>query len=102
MLSEALRLVREFHNMSQTKLAEKLGISNSYLSEIESGKRGSNISVELLEKYSQVFSIPVSTLLLFSEDIDPSRPSEKIRKSAADKVLRILGWLEDRRVFEQS
>lgn len=35
MLSEALRLIRVFHDMKQTELAQRLGISKSYLSEIE-------------------------------------------------------------------
>ena len=39
MQSDALRLVRVFHDMSQTALAERLGISKSYLSEIEKGEK---------------------------------------------------------------
>lgn len=102
MLAEALRLIRVFHNISQTKLAERLGISNSYLSEIESGKRGTNVSVELLDRYSKIFNIPVSSLLLFSEQIDPSKRSDGIRAAAADKILRILAWLEDQRTIHES
>ncbi|MEY4765257.1 MAG: hypothetical protein RI907_1930, partial [Pseudomonadota bacterium] len=39
MLNEALRLVRAYHDMSQSELSVQLGISNSFLSEIESGKK---------------------------------------------------------------
>ena len=38
MLSEALRLIRVFHDLKQTELADRLGVSKSYLSEIESGE----------------------------------------------------------------
>ena len=38
MLSEALRLIRVFHDMKQTELADRLSISKSYLSEIEGGE----------------------------------------------------------------
>ena len=39
MLSEALRLIRVFHDVKQNELAERFGVSKSYLSEIESGKK---------------------------------------------------------------
>jgi len=35
MLHRALRLLRTYHQMSQIELAKRLGISNSYLSELE-------------------------------------------------------------------
>ena len=38
MLNQALRLIRTYHDFSQTELCAELGVSNSYLSEIESGK----------------------------------------------------------------
>mgnify|MGYP006151216343 CR=1 FL=1 len=46
MLHKALKTVREVHRMQQGELAERLGISRSHLSEIESGKKAA--SVELL------------------------------------------------------
>lgn len=90
-LHEALRLVRVFHDMNQTQLAEKLQISKSYLSEIESGKK--SINIELLEKYSTVFDIPVSSLMLFSEKLESNKLSERTRVFVADKVMKIMGWL---------
>lgn len=43
-----------------------LGISNSYLSEIEHGKK--QASIELLERYAEIFDIRLSSLLRFSEE----------------------------------
>lgn len=93
MINEALRLVRIFHHMSQAELAEKLNISRSYLSEIESSKK--NVSIELLNKYSLVFDIPSSSLLLFSENLEENKISEKTRVYLAKKVIGILNWVSE-------
>ena len=98
MNSRALRLVRIFHRLKQTDLSGKLDISNSYLSEIESGIKCP--SVELLEKYSKIFGIPVSTLLLFSERLDEKKFSERVRVQAGDKILRMLEWVAESEHFE--
>jgi transcriptional regulator with XRE-family HTH domain len=98
MNSRALRLVRIFHRLKQTDLADKLEISNSYLSEIESGVKSP--SIELLGKYSKLFRIPVSTLLLFSERLDEKKFSERVRVQAGDKILRMLEWVAESEHFE--
>lgn len=91
MLNEALRLIRVFHDMSQSELSNELGISNSYLSEVESGKK--QPTLDLLGKYSEVFDMPVSSLLLFSEQLDPSKRTDALRISMAKKVVSILDWV---------
>lgn len=98
MLSRALRLVRSFHRLKQNELADKLNISNSYLSEIEKGVKSP--SVELLVRYSEIFKIPVSTLLLFSERLNDKKFSERVRVGAGDKVLRMLEWVAESEHFE--
>ena len=93
MLHEALRLLRRYHGKTQKELAAQLGISNTYLSEIETGAKKDSFTVELLSKYAEVFNMPVSSLMLFSENIDPSRRGEKLRVRAASKVLKVLAWI---------
>ncbi|MEB0165262.1 helix-turn-helix transcriptional regulator, partial [Glaciimonas sp. CA11.2] len=39
MINNALKVVRQYHHMSQIQLAKNLSISNSYLSELEAGKK---------------------------------------------------------------
>lgn len=95
MLNRALKLLRTYHQFKQVDLAKRLGVSNSYLSEIETGVK--TPSVDLLEKYAEVFKMPASTILLFSETMsDEKRTSEKIRVVAAEKILRMLEWIDER------
>jgi transcriptional regulator with XRE-family HTH domain len=93
MLYEALRLVRVFHDINQSQLADKLGISRSYLSEIESGKK--TPSIELIDKYGNVFNLPPSSLLYFSEQLADNKFAEKARVSIAKKIVKIMNWVSE-------
>lgn len=95
MLHLALKYMRRFHQLRQQDLAQKLGISNSYLSEIESGTKAHAITVDLLNRYSLLFDIPVSTIMLFSEQVGNNRRSDRLRVAMASKVLRILDWIDE-------
>lgn len=98
MLGEALRLIRVFHDTKQTELAIRLGISKSYLSEIESGKKLPRI--ELIELYASEFGIPVSSILFFAESIsspsDSANAADKARGVIAQKVIHFLRIIEYR------
>lgn len=92
MQHEALRLVRVFHDLNQAALAERLGISKSYLSEIESGKKPPTL--DLLQKYADAFNMPLSSLLFFAENANTSSHSEKVRTAIAGKAIKMLKWIE--------
>ena len=94
MLNEALKQIREFHQMKQVELAEDLEISKSYLCEIEAGRK--SISVELLEKYAEIFSVPASSLLMFSENLSAAKSSDKLRLKCANKIIKAMAWITAR------
>lgn len=98
MLHRALKLLRTFHQLSQVELAKRLGISNSYLSEIESGNKSP--SVDLLDQYSVIFKLPLSSIMLFSEQLEEATPGNKLRVKAADKVLRLLEWVAEKETIQ--
>jgi len=101
MLNRALKLLRTYHQLNQVELAKRLGISNSYLSELEKGDKTPGL--DLLDRYAEVFKMPVSSIMLFSESIDSERkPGTKLRVAAADKILRLLEWLQERDAVERS
>ena len=91
MINSALKKIRLFHNIKQNELANKLEISNSYLSEIENGKKSP--SFELLEKYSTHFDIPTSSLMYFSEQLEnEGKLSKSFRIKSASLILKLLDW----------
>lgn len=94
-LSEALRLLRAYHDINQSALALQLEISRSYLSEIESGKK--QPSLDLIKKYADYFSIPTSTILLFSETVESGDFAETVRKISTSTVITLLNWAEGKK-----
>lgn len=92
MIGEALRLIRVFHDLKQFELADRLGVSSSHISEIEKGVK--TPSLEVIEKYSAEFDIPVSAIMFFSEQIPKVRRGEQVKSKIAHKVLDILRFIE--------
>lgn len=92
MFDRALKVVRQYHRLGQSELADKIGISRSYLNEIEKGKK--EPSIDVLRRYSEYFNVPMSSLMLFAENSDGSSAGT-VREFAADKVLRMLEWLSE-------
>ena len=98
MLSEALRLIRVFHDLKQTELARRLGVSQSYLSDIERGRK--TPSNELVARYAEEFDLPVSSIWFFDEKLAEGAPPKVIDRARgviADKVLDFLRIVERRR-----
>jgi transcriptional regulator with XRE-family HTH domain len=87
-------MIRIFHDLTQKQLAEKLGISKSHISEIESGKK--TPSLELLNQYSKAFDIPVSSIMFFSESLNKDVKTEQVRTFVSSKILALLNFIAER------
>ena len=88
-LGETLKLLRIFYGYKSVELARKLEISQSFLSEIENNKK--NATIQLLEKYSKLFKIKISTIILLSESLQDDKKNLKHNvASIGMKVLKIL------------
>ena len=92
MINEALRLIRVFHDLNQTELAERLEVPKSRISEIENDKR--KPTLDLIEKYAETFDIPSSAIMFFAESLPEAKKGEKVRAVMASKVLDILKFIE--------
>ena len=90
MINDALKLVRVFHNLKQKELAKALELSPSYLNEIESGKK--QVTMDVLQKYSDFFRIPTSSLLYFAERKNRHGGKSSVNPIAA-KALKMLDWV---------
>jgi len=92
MFGQALKLLRRYQGMNQSVLAKELGVSRSYISELESGNR--TPSLDLLNRYAETFEIPVSSLVFFAEALaDQDNISGRLEKAKgiiAKKVIALL------------
>lgn len=94
MLNNVLKMIRVFHDIPQKKLAERLDIAASFLSEIETGKKQPTLA--LLEKYGDEFKIPVSSIMYFSETLKDGTIGERTRVGVSRKVLALLNFIAER------
>ncbi|MGB3752483.1 MAG: helix-turn-helix transcriptional regulator [Parerythrobacter sp.] len=96
MLGQALKLLRRHQGLNQSALAVKLGVSRSYISELESGNR--TPSLDLLHRYSEVFDVPVSSLVFFAEALakndNLSGRLDRAKGVIAKKVIALLTLLD--------
>lgn len=92
MINEALRLLRRFKGLSQTQMAQRLGVTKSWISEIEANKKEPTLN--LLQIYSEVLDVPLSSILFFSEQMGRSRPSDKTRAFVSKKILAIMDYID--------
>ncbi|HBP5565082.1 TPA: helix-turn-helix transcriptional regulator [Pseudomonas aeruginosa] len=99
MLNKALKLIRTYYDISQTELSSQIGVSNSYLSEIESGKK--QPTIDLLKKYSELFDIPLSSILFFSESLDALKTTDAMRMTVAKSVISLLEWNQNRNAAKE-
>lgn len=94
MLGEALRLIRVYHDLKQKQVAEKLDISTSYLSEIEKGHKTPNL--DLIQRYSNIFGLPVSSIMFFAETVEDGGAYDRARSFVAGKMVGLMQFLEAR------
>ena len=92
MIHEALRLIRVFHDLKQVELAERLGVSKSHISEIESGNK--TPSLDLIQRYATEFKLPASSIMFFAEELPHAKSGDKVRSKIAGKVIDILRFVE--------
>jgi transcriptional regulator with XRE-family HTH domain len=88
LVNESLRIIRLYWGKTQAELASNLGVSQSYISEIEKSKR--EVSLDLLSKYSRVLNVPMSSLLLFAEKVEGAPPMGRGKLFITNKALDFL------------
>ena len=93
MIGETLRLLRVFNDYTMTEMSQKVGLSQSYISELENGKK--QPSLEIIEKYATVFDMKPSTVLLFSETLEIDQVDNQDKKQRVARAgMRLLKILE--------
>ena len=67
-VGERIRIIRKTRGFTQENLAEKTGLQNTYISDVERGDR--NISLETLEKIMEALEIEAVDLFQFPSEDD--------------------------------
>lgn len=97
-MGEALRLLRIFNGYKSAELAKKLELSQSYVSELENGKK--QPTIEVLDKYAKVFEMKKSTLMLFAESLEDEEIKNDKKQRIARAGMKLLKILEKVGEFE--
>jgi len=92
MINEALTLARLYWGYSQIEMAEMLGMSQAMVSEIERGSK--SVTIETLNRYSDVLGVRKSQLMFFAEEIEGEAPVRRGRLIVARKALDLLEALK--------
>lgn len=74
-ISKALKELRKQTVFTQKEFADKLGITQTYLSLLESGKK--TPSMDLVQVYSQLMKMPLAVILWRSVNEKDVHPSKK-------------------------
>jgi len=91
MIGDVLKRTRAIYGFKATEMSKLLEISKSYLSEIENNKK--KPSLELLEKYSNIYEIKLSSLILLSEDYDDAKKNNKGEVFVKNIMLRLINGM---------
>lgn len=93
-LGNAIKLCRTQRNLSQAELARSAGISVSYLSLLERGKRDPTMST--VESIAEALTVPVSILVFLSADPDELHGvSPEVAEKLSSAVLRLIWTSND-------
>ncbi len=87
-INEALRLIRLYCRYSQAELAQALNVSQSLISDVEGGRK--NVTMDLLQKYSEALNIRMSQLMFFAEEIEGQPIARRGQLIIAEHVLSLL------------
>lgn len=87
-INEALRLLRLYCRYSQAEMAERVGVTQSLISDIEGSRK--SVSMDLLEAYSAAVGVKMSQLLFFAEEIEGQPIARRGQLIVAEKVLQLL------------
>lgn len=90
-LGRALKHIRQISETRQETLAEDLGISRSYLSEIESEKKIATLG--LINKYAEYLGIKTSNLIYLIETYEESaRKYIEIDMDYKESSVSMIKW----------
>ena len=96
-IGKGIKFVRVAANLRQSEMAERLQISQNYLSLLENNK--ADPSVELIRRISEVFGVPANFLLW--EDAMPSEGHTSEVSAKYNQIKSLIHELQQLRISRQ-
>lgn len=93
MIGDVLKRTRTIYGYKAMEMSALLGISTSYLSEIENNKK--QPSLELLEKYAKIYDIKLSSLILLSENIEAAEKKGKGTAMIRNMMIHLIDGMSN-------
>lgn len=100
MINDALRLLRLYLGLSQKQISNEVELSQSMISDIESGNK--EVSMDVLERYSEKLNVRMSQLLFFAEELEGEPVRTRGKLIIANRVLKLLEALSPNEVPDAS
>jgi len=89
MINKAIKFLRQINRSLVKDMARELGISSSYLSELEAGKK--KVSLDIVKKYSEILNIDPGLIFKLSQKI---KDEEKFNQDVFKAVIEVIEkWL---------
>lgn len=89
-IGKAIKLCRNQRGLTKVKLAEKSGLSASYLTLLEQGKRDPNLST--LEQICRALQIPSTVLMFLASDAEERAGiSSELAEKLSVLALSLIG-----------
>jgi len=98
-LSEELRRIRGIRGLSLRKVEKQTGISNTYLSQLETGK-AERPSPHILHKLAAVYDVPYESLMQAAGYLE--KPSQKKSSVSALRGVLLGGNIEEEKEEENN
>jgi len=89
-IGSRLKMLRQYHRLSQKELAEKMDCSQQFISKYENGMH--SMSVDLLLDFCDVLNVdlsyfdPKNSVVLYSEKSQPNKNLYEVRESKSTFV----------------
>lgn len=97
MTTRVLKLMRQYHELTQLELAKSIGLSPDRIQALETGT-GSASRAEL-KLYSEFFDVPLKSLLFLSEAVRGNASvRSRMSKFMSKKCVDLLEWLNSKKV----
>ncbi len=93
-VAKNIRAERKRVGLSQTQLAEKIGVTHRYVQRIESTPK--NLSIKSLNKFATAFGVPITSLLAGVDPQAHGKASDEELDALRLAVRVIEGYLVER------